>query len=153
VRFQKGTSGNPHGRPKGALDKLTVAARKLANRLGPQIIKKLGDDAVAGDRIAASLFLRYCVPRKSVDVISFAMPQIGSASDVPKAIAALLAAMAAGEISPADAMAVVSTLEAYGRSLVYDAHEQRLASLEALLAGGEVVDTAASAHENGRLDS
>ena len=43
--------------------------------------------------------------------------------------------MARGELSPSDAQAIIASLEALSRSLIYDGHEQRLAALEALLAG------------------
>jgi hypothetical protein len=80
--------------------------------------------------------LRYCFPKSRVlDGVNFTLPEITTASDVPGAIGAVLKAMGEGQLSPSDAQAIVASLEALSRSLIYDGHEQRLAALEAFLAG------------------
>jgi hypothetical protein len=142
LTFKPGQSGNPAGRKPGATNRLVLEARKIADKLTPAVIKKLGKDAALGDRLAASLFLRYTFPKARVveSGLQFDMPKLESASDVPAAIRSVLAAIANGSLSPTDGHALIHGFEAYSRSAVRDGHEQRLRALEEQLALREVED-------------
>jgi hypothetical protein len=121
----------------GTLHRVTREARKLADQLGPKLLKKLAQDGVAGDRVAANLFLKYCYPRSRVvdGGLKVELPPIDSASDVPAAIRSVLDTVTAGTLTPAEGSAIVSTLEAYSRSCIMDGHEQRLQALEQRVIG------------------
>jgi hypothetical protein len=58
MRFQKGQSGNPAGKPKGARDKRTEL-RALLHPHAEALVNKAVDLALAGDTTA----LRICVDR------------------------------------------------------------------------------------------
>jgi hypothetical protein len=133
--FQKGQSGNPAGMKPGTLHKLTIAARKIASAKGPGIVKKIAEDAEGGDRTAQQLFLKYLYPRsKVVDGLTFVLPKVDGAADVPGAIKSVVEAMASGALTPSEASAIISSLEAYGRSVVANHYAERLEKLEALFA-------------------
>ena len=68
--FQKGQSGNPSGRPKGARNKATLAMEILLDGEADRLTRKVVEMALAGDTTA----LRLCLER--------IMPPEGSAGDV-----------------------------------------------------------------------
>jgi hypothetical protein len=134
--FPKGVSGNPAGRTSP--NRLTLEARRLAAEHGPKVVERICKDAANGDANAARLFMAFLLPRSKVtEPIAIDLPKLESASDVPAAIQSVLVMMAAGELTPTEGNAIIAGLEAFGRSSVFDAHEQRLQALEELLAGKE----------------
>ena len=58
-RFQKGRSGNPAGKPKGARHRATLAAEALLDGEAEELTRKAVELALAGDVIA----LRLCLDR------------------------------------------------------------------------------------------
>jgi len=57
--FTKGESGNPSGRPKGALNKSTLMAEALLADKTGLVMRKLFEDVERGDRVA----IRFCASR------------------------------------------------------------------------------------------
>jgi len=67
-RFTKGVSGNPNGRPKGAIGKTTKLRLQLQKSV-PAILDKLVEAALNGDIAAAKLILERALPAlRPVDV-------------------------------------------------------------------------------------
>ena len=62
--FKKGESGNPKGRPKGALNKATIMAQQICDNAAEQIAAKAVEMALAGDATALRLVLERLVPAK-----------------------------------------------------------------------------------------
>src|SRR6516165_11199216 len=104
--FRPGQSGNPAGRPKGARNRSTIAAESLLEGEAEALTRKAVELALAGDTTALRLCIERLVPPRKDRLIEFAVPTITSAHDAAKAISAVLAAVAEGRITPAEAAAV-----------------------------------------------
>jgi hypothetical protein len=77
----------------------------------------------AADRLA---------PARKDRHVSFELPKIEQAADAAKASAAIVQAVADGEITPSEASELTRVLESYSRILEVADHEERLKRLESL---------------------
>ena len=129
-KFAPGVSGNPDGRPAGARHKVTRAIEALLDSEHEALTRKAIEKAMEGDMVALRLCLdRLAPPRKDAPV-SIELPPVRSASDAVEASAAVLAAVAAGEITPDEAGRVMALLSAH-RSIVETGElAARIAALE-----------------------
>jgi hypothetical protein len=113
TRFKPGQSGNPNGRPKGSLNATTLAAQALLDGEAEILTRKAIELAKGGDLTALRLCMDRLLPPRKDRPVSLDLPRIDRARDVPKAISALVAAVAAGELTPSDAGEVTKLLDAY----------------------------------------
>ena len=60
--FPKGESGNPAGRPKGARNRTTLLAEALLEDDAEPLMRKIIDDAMAGDRAARRFLASRLIP-------------------------------------------------------------------------------------------
>lgn len=74
--FQKGQSGNPAGRPRGARNKATLAAEALLDGEAETITRKAVEHAKAGDPWAVRLCLERVLPARRDRPVNFQLPQI-----------------------------------------------------------------------------
>lgn len=128
--FLPGHSGNPKGRTLGSRNRASLAVDALlqgeARKLTRQAIKL----ALGGDTTALKICLdRICPPPKDRP-IAFALPAVSEVADHPPAVAAVLAAVAIGELTPAEGGAVTAMLEQHRRSLETAELEARIRALE-----------------------
>ncbi|AJR22518.1 DUF5681 domain-containing protein [Sphingobium sp. RSMS] len=130
-RFKPGVSGNPAGKPAGARHKITRAIEALLDKDHEALTRKAIEKALEGDMVALRLCLdRLAPPRKDAPV-SIALPAVRSAADAVEASAAILASVAAGEITPDEAGRVMALLTAHKSIVEAGDHEARIAALEA----------------------
>ncbi len=122
-------AGNP-GRPKGARNKASLAAEALLDGEAEAIARKAVEMALAGDTTAMRLCLERIMPIRRDRPVSFAMPQITSASEAATAASAIVAAVASGELTPSEALDLSRVLENYTRVLEASEFEERLQKLE-----------------------
>ena len=127
-RFASGRSGNPNGKPKGARTRATMLAEKLFTADAAKIIKKVVAEAENGQSWACKLVIERIIPPARDRPTPLDLPRIASAADLPPALAKVVDAMAEGALTPGEAAAIVTTLEAYGRASVFAGHEERLAA-------------------------
>ena len=53
---------NPNGRPKGSVNKFTALSRELMSTKGPEIVKKVIDMALEGDRTCLKMCMDRIIP-------------------------------------------------------------------------------------------
>jgi hypothetical protein len=128
--FQPGRSGNPAGRPKGARNRATIAAEMLLEGEAQTLTRKAIELAKAGDTTALRLCLERLLPPRKDRAISFELPPIVSVDDAPRAIGALLAAVADGRITPSEAVVVTSLIDAQCRAMGADVAPVRAANVQ-----------------------
>jgi len=124
--------GNKYGkgRPEGSRNKATIALLVMLEAGGSAVTKKVLEMAKAGDIAAVRLVLERLIPPARERRISIKFPRVESAADVTAALAAVLDAVAGGELGPAEAQSVASLLEATRRSIEVSDLELRITILE-----------------------
>jgi len=115
--FRPGQSGNPAGRPKGARNRATLAAEALLEGEAEALTRKAIELALAGDPLALRLCLERIVPPRKERPIALPLPAITSSSDVPDAIATVLAAVAEGSVTLGEACTMMALIDAQRRAL------------------------------------
>ena len=130
--FQKGQSGNPAGKPKGARHRTTLAVDALLEGEAETITRKAIELAKEGDTVALRLCLDRLSPARKDRPVAFALPAIESTADVVKASAALLQAVASGELTPSEAAELGKLVEAHVRAIEATELQARLERLERL---------------------
>jgi hypothetical protein len=127
--FDKGSSGNPAGRPKGSLNKTTLAARELLQDEAERLTRKVVELALDGDLAALRLCLDRVLPRRQ-PAIELSLGKLEGLDDVRLAFERLSAAMEAGQISAAELSSINTLLDAHLKLFETLEFERRLASLE-----------------------
>jgi hypothetical protein len=128
--FQKGQSGNPDGRPKGSRNATTLALENLLDGQATALTQKAIDLALAGDMAALRLCLDRILPPRKDRPVTFTLPPIDSAQDAAATVSAVLAAVAAGDLTPTDAGEISKLIEAYVKALETAELAERLERLE-----------------------
>ena len=124
AQFQPGQSGNPHGRPVGSRNKVTVAIERLLEERAEVIVDRAIHMATYGDKAMLRLCLdRLYAPRKDRH-IPFALPEMNSASDAVKAAAAITAGVAAGELTPSEAAHLSHLVANYAKAIEVEVAER-----------------------------
>jgi hypothetical protein len=132
--FQKGQSGNPNGRPKGSRNAATLALETLLDGQATALTQKAIDLALAGDMAALRLCLDRILPPRRDRPVTFTLPPINSAQDAAATVSAVLAAVAAGELTPTDAGEISKLIEAYVKAFETAELAERLERLERMTA-------------------
>ena len=96
TKFKTGQSGNPGGRPKGALNKATLATQALLDGEAEALTRKAVELAKDGNPMALRLCLERLLPPRKDRPISFTLPKIEGAEDLLQALNAILEAVARG---------------------------------------------------------
>ena len=100
--FKPGQSGNPAGRPKGARNKTTLAVEALLDGEAEALTRKAIEKALEGDSVALRLCLERIIPARRERATHFDMPMLAEAADARKAMGAIVAAVAEGELTPGE---------------------------------------------------
>ncbi len=129
-RFQKGQSGNPAGKPKGARHKTTLAVQALLDGEAEALTRKAVELALAGDITALRLCLERIAPARKYYPVAIELPKITSVNDASKAMAAILQTVADGDITPNEAGEVAKLVSSYIETLKTNDLEKRIIELE-----------------------
>jgi hypothetical protein len=128
--FKPGRSGNPSGRPKGARNTVTLMLEALLDGEAEGIARKAIELAKAGDSRALKACFDRLLPAHHGRPVTFRLPDIKTAADLPKASAALLSAAADGELTPSEACELARLVDVHVRALELTDINERLARLE-----------------------
>lgn len=129
-RWRPGQSGNPAGKPKGARHKTTLLAEKLMQDDAEAVVNAVLTAAKGGDMTAARIVVDRLCPARKDNPVTFALPHIECAADAAGAMAAILSAVAAGDLTPVEAETISKLVETHIRALEASEFERRLAALE-----------------------
>src|SRR6516162_11941111 len=102
-RFAKGVSGNPAGRPAGSRNSATLACEALLEGQAEALPQKAVDMALAGDTVALKIWIDRIYPARKDRPVTFALPPINTARDAADVMSSVMNAVAAGQLTPADA--------------------------------------------------
>ena len=129
-QFARGASGNPGGKIKGTRSRATMAAAALLDGEAEALTRKAVELALDGDTTALRLCLERIYPAPKDRPVAVELPTVEAAADLPKATAALLAAVARGVITPAEGNALAAIVAAHSKAVDVAEIEARLAALE-----------------------
>jgi hypothetical protein len=122
--------GNP-GKPSGARHRATRAVEALLDGEAQTLSRKAVELALEGDTTALRLCLERIAPPRKDSPVTFNLPKMKSAGDAAGAAAAILQAVAAGELTPTQGAHVMGLVDGFRRVLEVTEIETRLADLEA----------------------
>jgi Family of unknown function (DUF5681) len=122
-------SGNP-GRPPGSKNKVTRALEQLAEGQAEQLLRKVIEQALAGDVTCQRMMLdRLYVPPKARP-INVPIPPINGREDALSAIAAIFSALGQGQLTPDETTALSLVVGRFIQIIELQDHERRIAALE-----------------------
>jgi hypothetical protein len=128
--FQNGQSGNPAGRPRGARNKHTLALETIMEGQSDVITRKAIEMAKGGHMAAIRLIMDRMAPVHKDRAVDFELPPLDTPADAVTASAAIVAAVAAGDLTPMEADQLSKVVHAYVQALEAHDFEQRVARLE-----------------------
>jgi len=129
VRGRPFQEGNP-GRPKGARNKRTIALEAILEGEADAIVKKTAEMARDGDHVALRLCFDRILGTRRDRTVTLDLPPIETISDCRTALAATVAAVADGAITPGEASEISELISTTIKVLETAQFEERLTALE-----------------------
>src|SRR5262245_30100660 len=123
--FEKGESGNPAGRPRGSRNRATLLMESLLADDAEAIGRKAIEMAKQGDMAAIRLCMDRLSPARKGEPVAFELPPLDKPADSVAAAATIVAAVAAGGLTPAGAAGVGKVVGVYVRGLAAKAVGRR----------------------------
>jgi len=102
MKFDKGQSGNPAGRPPGSRNKATILAEAMFQGEAETIIRMAIDKAKEGDITAIRLCLERVFPRPRDRATIFDLPPINGAPEALAALTSIVDGVRGGELTAAE---------------------------------------------------
>ncbi len=129
--WKPGESGNPRGKPKGAINKTTRLALELFEGGIKNIAEVVIKQAQDGDLTAARLVLDKLVPNARERAVELpGLPSTESPAGVAEAQAAILQAVASGDLTPGEAATLSGIVENRRKAIETLELEQRIKAIE-----------------------
>jgi Family of unknown function (DUF5681) len=146
--FQKGQSGNPAGRPRGIVNRATALAQNLLSEHAEWIARKVIELAEAGDMAALRVCMERLVPPIKHQPVAVELPPIEKPADSVEAVASIAAAVAAGDLTAAEAAELAKVVDVYVRALDSKGFNERLSALEKEINGTPGVPAPAAVRDD-----
>jgi len=131
VGFKKGESGNPSGKPAGALSRFTQMRNQLADDL-PSLLEVTKKQALAGDTTALRLLLERTLPAQKATAAPIDIPNLKTAQTLTEKAQAIINAIGDGSVPPDIGASLLAALGSVSKIIETDELEQRVAALEKL---------------------
>jgi|SRR6266446_2295016 len=131
MSFQKGESGNPAGRPRGSRNRATLLMESLLADDAEAIGRKAIEMAKQGDMAAIRLCMDRLSPPRKGEPVAFELPPLDKPADSVAAAATIVAAVAAGELTPSEGADLAKVIDIYVRAIETKAFDERLTKIEA----------------------
>jgi hypothetical protein len=128
--FPPGRSANPAGKKRGTKHRRTLWIAAMSEDDRAAIIAKVIKLAKAGDRVALRMVADRIDPPSKGRAVRLRLKPIISTDDVIEALASVTAAMAAGKISPEEAVEIGRVIEMQRSAIERQGLEARLLELE-----------------------
>jgi hypothetical protein len=129
--WKPGESGNPRGKPKGAINKTTRLALELFEGGIKNIAEVVIKQAQDGDLTAARLVLDKLVPNARERAVELpGLPSTENPAGVAEAQAAILQAVASGDLTPGEAATLSGIVENRRKAIETQELEQRIKAIE-----------------------
>jgi hypothetical protein len=133
-RFRPGQSGNPAGRPVGARNKTMLALEALLDGQAEGLTKRLVDEAQSGNLTALRICFDRLAPRRKGQPVPFDLPRLESTDDAIAAATAIIAGVAAGELTALEGADLMKLIDTWIRVRKVSGLERRVVELEEALA-------------------
>jgi Family of unknown function (DUF5681) len=146
--FQKGQSGNPAGRPRGIVNRATALAQNLLSERVEGIARKVIELAEEGDMAAIRVCMERLVPPIKHQPVAVELPPIEKAADSVEAMTSIAAAVAAGDLTAAEAAELAKVVDVYVRALDSKGFDDRLSALEKEINGTRGVAAPAAVRDD-----
>src|ERR1700693_4969078 len=121
-------AGNP-GRPKGARNATTLALESLLDGQATALTQKAIELALTGDLTALRICLDRILPPRKDRPVTFDFPAITNAAEAATTMSAILAAVASGEITPAEASEISKLVDTYVKAVEATELAERISRL------------------------
>jgi len=135
-RWQKGVSGNPRGRPPRGFTTVERCRAAMGEDL-VEILRGVVEKAKAMEPWAVKLIMDRCIPAYRVTEKPVTLPGLNNASTPADAVAAVMAALGRGELSPVQASQLLVGLDSAARTLEQDAIQKTAEELKRVKAEEE----------------
>lgn len=133
AKFGPENPGNRGGRPKGARNKTTLACLDLLDGEGEAVTRVAIERAKAGDPVALRLVVDRILPRTRGRAVEFDMPAMRTPTDLVDAMAAVIAAAAAGDLTLGEAREFAGLLDQQRKAIESQELSVRVELLESEL--------------------
>ena len=111
MRFLPGESGNPAGRPPGALNKKTLAFEAAYEAKAEDAVRDIMERSKGGDPAAMRLCMERAVPTGRNRRIAFGLPRIRTPEDAEAAIELVVDGLAEGVLTLAEVSILLNLVE------------------------------------------
>ena len=110
--FQKGVSGNPHGKKPGTKHKLPLLTEALMRGQAEALTQKAIDVALAGDAQMLKFFLDRIMPRPRSKPIEIDLPVVRTSQDLLRALDEVIQAVNDGKLLPGEVEPMMEIMRA-----------------------------------------
>lgn len=132
--FERGQSGNPAGRPRGARNSSTLLAQALVADATDELVQRFIAEARNGNMPALLLAIKRILPQCRPPPLQFKLPTLESPADASRAINSILAGLAAGELTESEVKTLIGLVETYLKVHSETETDRRLTAIEEKIA-------------------